>query len=128
MNIRFGFVLLIGILLAGCFPGFPEPDCGGIQNVIVRGIVTDTNLNPIEDAVIFVESQNQNACTGSEPMPDFILVSDDSGIFNGLIPLIYIDDVIRIEVSAEGFGTRSYDDRTYTYFDQQLEIVLHRSK
>lgn len=114
----------IVLLFSGCGFVLPEPDCGGLLNVKIVGVVTDESSNPIPGATIHLESQKTNACTGSTPIPDITLVTDELGSFSHTIPLIFADDVIRIEVSAEGFQTHSYDERTYTFFDQELAIVL----
>ena len=123
MNLK--LVLVISLIsLAGCFPSLPERDCGVIQNTRVFGRVVDERENPLAGATIFIESQNQNACNESQPIADILLTSDSEGRFDRTIPLIYEDDVIRIEVSALNFRTRSYDERTYTCFADELSITL----
>jgi hypothetical protein len=119
-------LLTVMLLTTGCFPGFPERDCGAIRNVNVAGIVTNEKSNPLAGATIYIGSQQQNACSGSQPIPEVILVSDAEGRFSTIIPIIYADDVVRIEVSARAFRTRSYDERTYTFFEKELSVVLEQ--
>jgi hypothetical protein len=125
MRIKLELLILI-LFLTGCFPGFPEPDCGALQNIAVAGLITDENSNPVAGATILVQSEKKNACKGSQPIADLTLASDGEGRFSAIIPTIWVDDVIRIEVNATDFKTRLYSERTYTFFDQAISIVLEK--
>ncbi len=126
---RFGYLVILAPIVATCgicslLRTMPVPDCGVATNVGVTGIVSNQDQKPIAGAEILIRSKQQTSCPNSVPIDDLLLITDQDGSFNGIIPHIAEDDILEVIVSADGYVTGHLSYVTYVDFESPLEITL----